>query len=50
MFKGFKTYRALTWHKGSHQLGVRREYELLVANFQLRPTGLYVEKALEPIP
>jgi len=45
LFKGFKTYRIKTLHTGSHQLGgARKEYELLVANYALKPGDLYVEK------
>lgn len=47
LFKGFKTYRIKTLHTGSHQLGgARKEYELLVANYELKPGDHYVEKAL----
>lgn len=39
------TYRIKTLHTGSHQLGgARKEYELLVANYELKPGDLYVEK------
>ena len=45
IFKGFKTYRIKTLHTGSHQLGgARKEYELLVANYAIKPGDLYVEK------
>lgn len=45
LFKGFKTYRIKTLHTGSHQLGgARKEYELLVANYDLKPGDLYVDK------
>lgn len=46
LFKGFKTYRIKTLHTGSHQLGgARKEYELLVANYDLKPGTLYIEKS-----
>ena len=45
LFKGFKTYRIKTLHTGSHQLGgARKEYELLVANYQLKPGNSYVDE------
>ncbi len=45
LFKDFKTYRIKTLHTGSHQLGgARKEYELLVANYDLKPSDLYVEE------
>lgn len=44
LFKGFKTYRIKTLHTGSHQLGgARTEYELLVANYELKQSDLYTE-------
>jgi hypothetical protein len=50
LFKGFKTYRIKTLHTGSHQLGgARKEYELLVSNFPIKASGLYVEKSDEPL-
>lgn len=46
LFKGFKTYRIKTLWTGARQLGARPTYELLVSNFPLKETGLYVEKSL----
>ncbi len=48
LFKGFQTHRIRTVHTGTHQLGNRREYELLVTNFPIKKTGLYVQKSDEP--
>jgi site-specific DNA-adenine methylase len=45
LFKGFKTYRIKTQWTGAHQLGIRDRYELLVSNFPLEKTNLYVEKS-----
>ena len=46
LFKGFKTYRIKTLHTGSHQLGgARKEYELLVANYELKPNDVYADAA-----
>jgi len=43
--------RIKTLHTGSHQLGgARKEYELLVANYDLKPGDLYVEKRFEALP
>ncbi|MHB2025137.1 MAG: DNA adenine methylase [Elusimicrobiota bacterium] len=50
LFKGFKTYRIKTLHTGSHQLGgARKEYELLVSNFPIKTSGLYIEKSIGPL-
>lgn len=45
MFKGFKTYRIKTAWTGANQLGFRKKFELLVSNFKLNPSDLYVEKS-----
>jgi site-specific DNA-adenine methylase len=45
MFKGFKTYRIKTLWTGMRELGHRYKYELLVSNFPLKPSELYVEKS-----
>jgi hypothetical protein len=45
IFKGFKTYRVKTLWTGMHQLGARNKYELLVSNFTLMPTDLYIDKS-----
>ena len=40
-------FQIKTLHTGSHQLGgARKEYELLVSNYDLRPGDAYVEKAV----
>lgn len=50
IFKGFKTYRIKTQWSGARQFGLRPKFELLVSNFPLKPSDLYVEKSLdEPI-
>ncbi len=48
LFKGFKTYRVKTLWTGMHQMGARQKYELLVSNFPLQSSDLFVEKDLEP--
>ena len=48
LFKGFKTYRIKTLWQGARTMGVRPKYELLVANFSVTPSDLYVEKLQEP--
>jgi len=46
LFKGFKTYRIKALHTGCHQLGgARKEYELLVSNYPIKPNSLYIEKS-----
>jgi DNA adenine methylase len=43
LFKGFKTYRIKTVWTGANQLGFRKKYELLVSNFPIKETNLYLE-------
>jgi DNA adenine methylase len=44
LFKGFKTYRVKTQWTGANQLGHRNKYELLVSNYPIKESDLYVEK------
>jgi site-specific DNA-adenine methylase len=44
LFKGFKTYRIKTAWTGAHHLGHRAKFELLVSNYPLKESELYVEK------
>lgn len=44
IFKGFKTYRVKTLWTGVNQLGFRKKFELLVSNYDVKPSDLYVEK------
>jgi DNA adenine methylase len=43
MFKGFKTYRIKTAWTGANHLGFRKKYELLVSNYPIKESDLYVE-------
>jgi hypothetical protein len=45
LFKGFKTYRIKTQWSGARQFGLRPKYELLVSNFPLESSELYMEKS-----
>jgi len=49
IFKGFKTYRVKTLWTGANQLGFRKKFELLVSNYDVKPSDLYVEKDGDPI-
>lgn len=44
LFKSFNTYRIKTMWTGANQLGFRKKYELLVANYSVKDSDLYVEK------
>ena len=46
LFKEFKTYRIKTAWTGANQLGFRKKYELLVSNYPIKESDLYVEKKL----
>lgn len=47
IFKGFKTYRIKTVWTGANQLGYRNKYELLVSNYPVKESDLYVEKPID---
>jgi len=47
IFKGFKTYRVKTLWTGANQLGHRKKFELLVSNYDVKPSNLYVEKTAD---
>lgn len=49
LFKGFKTYRVKTVWTGAHHLGFRNKYELLVSNYPVKDSDLYVEKSVEDV-
>jgi len=44
LFKSFKTYRVKTTWTGAHHLGLRNKFELLVSNYSVKESDLYVEK------
>jgi hypothetical protein len=44
LFKGFRTYRVKTLWTGANQLGARNKFELLVSNYPVKSSDLYVEK------
>jgi len=45
MFRGFRRYRIKTRWLGAKQLGHRNKFELLVSNYPLKKTNLYVNKS-----
>lgn len=47
LFKGFRRYRIKTLWSGARQLGSRKKFELLVSNFPLEKTDLYLEKSVD---
>lgn len=46
IFKGFNRYRIRTHWSGARMLGVRPKFELLVSNYDLKPSERYIEKVM----